>query len=103
MLVGALIRRTQAAGGFATILRKGDAISGVILLQTMLRGSETGLFERIPDLDGGYRLVPCAAQYWGDSQAVAHYIERRVRSDRDIWLVELDIADAEQFAAQSLC
>ncbi|MEO8722047.1 MAG: DUF1491 family protein [Sphingobium sp.] len=103
MLVGALIRRAQTAGGFATVLRKGDQISGAILLQTMLRGNETGLFERIPDLAEGYRLGPCGAQYWGDPQALAQYIERRIRSDSDLWLIELDIADAEQFAALSLC
>lgn len=103
MLIGALIRQAQAGGGFATILRKGDSIGGSILVQAMLRGNETGLYERIFGLDGKYRMEPCGSQYWGDRDALAQYIERRQRSDPDLWLIELDIADAERLAAVVLC
>ena len=36
-------------------------------------------------------------------EAFAAYAERRRRSDLDLWLVELDIADAERFAAETIC
>jgi hypothetical protein len=103
MLAGALIRRTQAAGGFATVLVKGDPISGVILIQALEKGRETGLFERMSDYAGGYRLMACGPTADSEPGAVTAYIERRRRSDPDLWVIELDIADAERFAAETIC
>ena len=103
MLVGVLIRRVQAAGGFAMVLKKGDSTRGTILVQCVEKGQETGLFERVPDYAGGYQLVPCGPKSGGDGQEKAQYLERRRRSDPDLWLIELDIADAERFAAETIC
>lgn len=100
LLVTALVRRTQEAGGHAAILRKGDAVSGSMMIQTIHRGVETGAFERVGDGTGGMIVIPCGTQYWGDVQKMAQYIDRRVRSDPDLWLIELDIADGERFVAE---
>src|SRR3546814_17632222 len=62
MLTSALIRRAGQEGGFATILRKGDEVAGTILLLCLDKGTETGLFERMSDYEGGYRLLPCGPQ-----------------------------------------
>ena len=102
MLVGQLIRRVQAAGGFATVLRKGDPISGMILIQTLEKGEETGLFERVVGLDDRAQLVPAGQVHWGKTEEMAQYIARRVRSDPDIWIIELDIPEAERFAGETL-
>ncbi len=103
MLAGALIRRTQSAGGFATVLVKGDAISGVILIQALEKGQEKGLFERVSDYAGGYRLMPCGPDASAGPAAMIQYVERRRRSDPDLWIIELDIAEAERFAAETIC
>lgn len=103
VLVGALIRRIQEDGGFAIVLHKGDPTSGAILIQCLEKGRETGLFERIPDYAGGYQLVACGPSVPDDSQSVGEYIARRRRSDPDLWLIELDIADAERLAVETLC
>lgn len=103
MLVGALLRRAGSEGGFATILAKGDATSGVILIQCLEKGRETGLFERVPDYAGGYRLVACGPDTDSAPGMAAEYLERRRRSDPDMWIVELDIPDAERFAAETIC
>ncbi|AUW56923.1 DUF1491 domain-containing protein [Sphingobium sp. SCG-1] len=103
MLVSALIRRVQDSGGFASVLHKGDAISGTILVQCLDKGKETGLFERISDYAGGYRLVACGPDKDGGPHLVADYIARRRRSDPDLWLIELDIVDAERLAVETLC
>ncbi len=99
LLVQALIRVTQADGGFAMVLHKGDEVAGVILVQCSNKGTETRLFERQPDFSKGYVLAPCATQSWGNLTELAHYVERRIRSDPDLWLVELDSANAERLAA----
>lgn len=103
MLVGALRRRVSAAGGFATILVKGDEISGVILVQTLDKGQDSGLFERVPNLDGGHALMRCGPAPTEGPEAMAQYVARRRRSDPDLWIIELDIPEAERFAAETIC
>lgn len=100
ILVGSLNRRAQEEGGFVTILHKGDETSGIILIQTLEKGKETGLFERMNDMQGNYKMTPVATQYWGDAQSMAQYIERRIGSDPDLWLIELDIPDPQRFIVQ---
>lgn len=103
MLVGALVKRVNAVGGFAAILVKGDPTSGVILLQLLEKGRDIGLFERVSNFRGGYALMRCGPSVEEGPEAFGTYIERRRRSDPDLWLVELDTADAERFAAETIC
>lgn len=103
MLVGALTRRASTAGGFVTVLVKGDETSGIILLQALEKGQDIGLFERVSDYQGGYRLTRCGPAAAEGDEALSQYIARRRRSDPDLWIVELDIADAERFAAETIC
>ena len=103
MLVGALRRRTEAAGGFATIIAKGDPHSGTIMLHCTHNGTDFGLFERIPDYAGGYRLEKCGPDSPAFAKEIREYVDRRRRSDPDLWLIELDIADGERFAAETIC
>lgn len=103
MLVGALRRRAEAAGGFCMILHRGDETSGAILLQTLDQGRDTGLFERVPDYAGGYHLVPCGPGSGADADMVAQYLARRRHADPDLWIIELDIAQAKRFAAETIC
>jgi len=103
ILVSVLVRRAAAAGGFAAVLVKGDEISGVILIQAVERGQDFGIFERVSDWEGGYRLTRCGPDPQEGAQALSQYIERRRRSDPDLWIIELDIADAERFAAETIC
>lgn len=103
ILVNALVRRTNAAGGFATIIVKGDETSGVILVQALEKGKETGLFERVSNFAGGYALMRCGPSLEDGPEALATYVARRRRSDPDLWIIELDIPEAERFAAETIC
>ncbi|WP_420143654.1 DUF1491 family protein [Sphingobium sp.] len=103
MLVGALRRRVAAAGGFATVIVKGDEISGVILIQTLEKGELSGLFERVSNFAGGHALLRCGPDVGEGVQAIDAYLARRRRSDPDLWVVELDIPQAERFAVETLC
>ena len=99
-LVDLLLRRTEAAGGFATVLAKGDDTSGIILVQCSERGEPGPLLERRFSVDGHYiweAVGPTDAKE-GDSRA--NYQDRRRKADPDLWLVELDIADAPRLVAE---
>lgn len=102
MLVGALMRRVAAAGGFGTVLVKGDETSGVILVQAVEKGQDQGLFERVSDFAGGYQFARCGPAPEQGADAMVQYIARRRRADPDLWVIELDIADAERFAAETI-
>lgn len=103
LLVGALVRRAQAAGGGAMILHKGEPVSGAIVVQLLDRGVNLGLFERIADLSGRLELVPCGPPKTSPESEVSHYIARRTAVDPDIWFVELDTVLGQQLAAEILC
>ena len=98
--VSGLLRRVQAAGGFATVLQKGERDSGTILIVLMQKGENSRIFERMPQLDGS-RTWTCAKTEDIDNKAeISEYLGRRMNQDRDLWIVELDIADGERFITE---
>ncbi len=99
MQISAFRRLAEESGGFATILRKGDPVSGAILLIARIRGGEAAIYERFPTLDGGsqWQRIP---QKTEDSEGeISRYLDRRVERDTDLWLIELDVADDKRLAA----
>jgi len=91
LLVAALIRRAQDAGGSGMVLAKGDATAGALLIQLAERGVPGPLLERRLDAQGDYRWAPTGPEADGER---ADYIARRRRGDPDLWVIELDVADA---------
>jgi hypothetical protein len=95
--VAALLRATQAAGGFATVLKKGEREAGTILVVLTENGRKARLFERMPD-PVGHRSWTCTkTQDSENPQEFDSYLERRRSGDPDLWIVELDIANGERF------
>lgn len=102
MLVSALIRRVQAEGGFAAVLRKGDADAGAIIIECADRGQPRLTLEQGTGNDGklAWRLVSERAE--GDAADHQDRLQKRARLDPDLWIIELDIAEAERFAAETI-
>jgi hypothetical protein len=94
--VAALLRQVSALGGFGTVLARGDDTAGSIAIVTRDAGVET-LLSPMFAMTGGYEWVAIAS---GD--AVADSIERARRRDPDLWVIELDIADAARLVAEML-
>ncbi len=101
-LVNALVRRVNQAGGFASVLAHGEDMGGMILIQAIEKGKFSGFFERMTDLDGKSALARCGPGAESDSPTITDYLDRRRRYDPDLWIVELDIPDAERFAAETI-
>lgn len=97
VLVSALLRRAEAQGGFGAVLAKGDPAAGAVAVVLAERGASPRLFERMLQPDGSYSWQPSGPA--GD-ETVRGQIERRRRFDPDLWVVELDVAGAERFAAE---
>ena len=98
--VAALIRRTESEGGFASVLHRGDPDRGAISLLITQRGRAAALLERRMAADFTYRWSNVMD---GDaiSSLSADWVETKSHIDPDCWLVELDIADAERFIAET--
>jgi hypothetical protein len=99
LLVTALLRRAEAEGGFGTVIAKGDATAGAIALILTERGANPRLFERMLQPDGGYGWHESSRGIAGGQELDA-LLERRRRFDPDLWILELDIASPERFAAE---
>jgi hypothetical protein len=95
--VAGLIRSVQAAGGFAAVLGKGEREAGTILIVTTHNGRNSRVFERMPQLDGSPKWSCSKQQHAENPQEFSEYLDRRQKQDPDVWIVELDIPQAERF------
>ena len=100
--VAALVRSAEAAGDFATVLRKGDPDLGSVVLLVASRGRHVSCLERVLDVSGDYRWNGVGPADSASSADVQEFLARRARFDEDLWVVELDIADAERFIAETI-
>lgn len=100
VLVGALVRRAEAEGGFAAILAKGDPKAGTLLVILLEKGGNPRIFERILQLDGSYSFTESTGKGVGDADELKKVLDRRRGSDPDMWVLELDVPSAERFAAE---
>jgi len=96
----AIVRLAESQSGYATVLAKGEHHAGTILLVTLCRGKGGVLYERMPQLDGSRTFVASKRENPENPQEFSEYLARRRQQDRDIWLIEVDIADPERFIAQ---
>lgn len=101
VLAGALLRRAAAAGGFGMLLARGEREAGALVLVCREAGRTVAVRELATGPDGK-RILRLAGPESPDDESVTAWIERRRRYDPDLWIVELDIADAERFAAETI-
>lgn len=92
----ALIRRAQAEGGFAAVLRKGHETAGTLLIVLTENGTNTRAYERMPQMDGGREWALSRSEDTENKKEFQEYLDRRRRQDDDLWIIELDVADGER-------
>ena len=96
----ALLRKVEAQGDFATVLKRGDPDRGALLLVINNRGLHITCLERSLSL-GGYAWQSVGPGESASSQQIADFLQKRARFDADSWTIELDIADPERFIAET--
>ena len=102
VLVGAMLRRVNDAGGIGTMLARGDAQAGAILVITLERGVNPRAWERGIGPSGAVELISVGPQASDNTGEIYDYWQRRRARDPDLWVIELDIAQAERFAAETM-
>jgi hypothetical protein len=99
VLVSALLRRAQDEGGFGAVIAKGDPMAGAITVILAEKGRKACFLERLLQPDGRYAWQS-ARQEIENEEEFKSFLARRRKSDPDLWVLELDIASAERFAAE---
>ncbi|MBB3348126.1 MULTISPECIES: DUF1491 family protein [unclassified Sphingomonas] len=100
LAVGALLRRVNDGGGMAVVRASGEAQSGAVLV-LLCEGRSLRAVERMRGIDDRDVLI-AAGPSDGDSAAVEDYWRLRRRRDPDLWVIELDVPDAERFVAETM-
>ena len=103
VIVGGLLRKADAVGGFGAVLAKGDPTAGAVAVVLVERGGPPRILERILQPDGTYLWQETRSQTVDnikESEKVPAFVARRRRFDPDLWVLELDIPSAERFAAE---
>jgi hypothetical protein len=97
--VYALIRRAHQGGAFATVGRKGDARGGAVLVKLVNRRiGEARLLTEATRGDGEtFWMQPIRSTDETDLDA---YIEKAIRIDPDVWVVEIDDPEGRHFLVE---
>jgi hypothetical protein len=97
---GALIRRAELAGAFATVVRKGDARAGTVLVKVVnRRAGEARLYAEAFAGGEGDRIWMQPVDSTDEPDLDA-YVERQVRRDPDLWLIEIDDTQGRHFLTE---
>ena len=95
--VTGLIRAVAAEGGFATVIAKGERDAGTLLVVCCGKDRACAAYERMPQPDGSRTWILSRAQDAEKPEEFWDYCDRRKDQDGDLWIVELDIPNAERF------
>lgn len=98
--VGALIRRAQIEGANATVVRKGDARAGTVIVKAYNTSDRTAqVFSEAFGQDGD-RLWIQPVQ--GNESELDAYIERQRGYDPDLWVVEIEDRQGRNFITEAV-
>ena len=97
--VGALIRRAELGGAFATVARKGDARAGAVLVKVVDRRAGAARLYCEATRGDGERvwMQPAASTLEPELDA---YAQRAARVDPDLWVVEIEGRDGRHFLTE---
>ncbi|MFC4253856.1 DUF1491 family protein [Altererythrobacter xixiisoli] len=98
---GGLLRAVESAGGFASVIARGERDAGTLLVICCEKGRDARLYERMPQADGTRSWSVIRVQDYENPREFWDYCSRRQLQDPDVWIVELDIANAERFIGLS--
>ena len=98
--VGALIRRAQIEGANATVVRKGDARAGTVIVKAYNTADRTArLYSEAFGQDGERLWIQPVN---GTESELDAYIERQRGYDPDIWVVEVEDRQGRHFIVEKV-
>jgi hypothetical protein len=97
--VQALIRRAHLAGGYATVVRRGDARAGAVLVKAYDRRDRTARLYAEAFRGDGERvwMEPLGST---EEAALDAYAQRAVQRDPDLWVIEVEDGEGRHFLTE---
>lgn len=94
--VAGLIRRAEIGGAFATVVKRGEARAGAVIVKAYDTSTRRArLYSEAFGLDGERRWIqPVESEFESELDA---YIERQRRYDPDLWVVEIEDREGRSF------
>jgi len=97
----ALMARAQAAGAFATVVRRGDPDAGALAVKAYAAPGRARLFIESRD-DAGVRCWRAALDGADEEVRIDAYLDREAAIDPDLWLIEIEDRDGRAFVEGGL-
>ncbi len=99
--VGALIRRAEIGGAFATVVKKGDPRAGAVIVKAYDTSERTAKLYTEAFGPDGERLWMQPVTSESESELDA-YVERQRRYDPDLWVVEIEDRQGRHFIVEKV-
>ncbi len=96
-----LLRRAESAGGFGTVMAKGDRDRGALILLIAHRGVHVACLERGLNAAGSYAWQIVGPVSGANPMELSEWTQKRRKFDADSWLIELDVPQPERFIAET--
>jgi hypothetical protein len=101
IFAAALVRRVYGAGGFAAIERRGAEEAGALFIRVRHRDGTQSLFAPAPQsvFDTGTpadRVFEARLERVPD-EAMDDALQRELRFDGDLWIVEIEVDDPQTY------
>ncbi len=88
--VSAFLRRCSQSGEGAYILKRGDETAGAVLVKHARPDRTAVVYARRYDIDGDIVWERATGETPVSEKEADAYIDRRVKSDADLWAVEIE-------------
>ncbi len=88
--IKAHLKRCYAEGIMATVLNKGERMGGMLLLKLNLGAEGSRLLNQTRDLNGNLAWFAASKGETLAEAAANGYIEKAIRRDPDLWVVEIE-------------
>ena len=98
--VGALIRRVELAGSFATVARRGDRSFGSVLVKVVNLTTRQAYVLR--EAQSGEETVWMQPAVFDTEPELDDWIARQVRYDNDLWVVEVEDREGRHFLTEKV-
>lgn len=97
--VASIVRRAFSLGGFAAVTRRGAAEAGAVLIALRGRHGDITLYAPAPqtsyDRERPDERLFAEVLRTGEEEEVARRVERELRFDPDLWVLELEAGEEE--------
>lgn len=101
--VAALLRRAQVGGAFAVVAHRGDPERGDVLVKVVAGRDRAQLYAPAFVMDGPatFERLPREAEASNEAEIDA-LVQKRLKSDRDLWVVEIEDRDLRHFLTERI-